>query len=35
MYIYVKAQNGVKWRVDVLLGDTIKSLKKILKNKIM
>ena len=34
-YIYVKAQNGVKWRVDVLLGDTIKSLKKILKNKIM
>ena len=33
MYIYVKAQNSVKWRVDVLSRDTIKNLKKRIKNQ--
>ena len=33
MHIYVKAQNGVKWRVDVLSRDTIKNLKKRIKNQ--
>lgn len=34
MYVFVKAQNGVKWRVDMLLGDTIKNLKERIKNQI-